>query len=155
MRILEKEGIPYQLYHYDGDTFVDGVSAAAKIGKPCEMVYKTLVTISANKNIHVFVIPVGKELHLKKAAKAVGEKSIAMLPAAQITQVTGYIKGGCSPVGMKKRYATVMDRSAQALDTIICSAGKRGMQMELSPRALAGLIGAGFADVVIGDETGS
>ena len=149
MRILEKEKIPYQLYHYDGDEFIDGVTAAEKIGKPCWMVYKTLVTISDKNEIYVFVIPVDKELHLKKAAKAVHEKSIHMLPVAKITQVTGYIKGGCSPVGMKKQYPTVIDQTAESLDAMILSAGKRGMQIELQPKALAGLIHAAFCDVLV------
>ena len=149
MRMLEKAKIEYQLYHYDGDAFVDGVTAAEKIGKPCELVYKTLVTISDKKNIYVFVIPVAEELHLKKAAKAVQVKSIHMLPAAQITQVTGYVKGGCSPIGMKKQYPTIVDQSAERLDTVILSAGRRGMQIALNPQELAHLLGAKFCNVTV------
>ena len=111
---------------------MDGVTVARAIGLPEEKVFKTLVTVGHSKGIHVFVIPVAAELDLKKGAKAVKEKSLEMLPSKDITPVTGYIKGGCSPVGMKKAYPTVLDESCRTLDRMVVSAGKIGRMMELS-----------------------
>lgn len=144
MRILEKASIEYIDHYYGGDDFADGITVANLIQKPLEQVFKTLVTIGASRDIYVFVIPVASELSLKLAAKACGEKSIAMLPVKDITHVTGYIKGGCSPIGMKKNYPTVIDASAQTLDTMIFSGGKRGVQIELKPTDLANLTKASF-----------
>ncbi len=149
MRVLEKEKIAYHAYTYGSEEFLDGVTVAGMISKPVEQVFKTLVTVGGSKTIFVFVIPVAKELSLKAAAKAVGEKSIEMLPAKDITAVTGYLKGGCSPIAMKKPYQTVMDESAEAQATIIFSAGKRGMQMEVAPKDLARITHAVFAPVVM------
>ncbi len=149
MRMLDKEKIVYEVYTYGGDEFLDGVTVAGRIGKPVETVFKTLVTLGASGEPYVFVVPVAEELDLKAAARAVGEKSISMLPVARITEVTGYVKGGCSPVGMKKLYKTVIDASAEAFDTIIFSAGKRGMQLEVSPKALAGAVGAQFFEITL------
>lgn len=142
MRILEKQKISYEVYAYDNDEFLDGVTVASLIQKPVECVFKTLVTLGASRVVYVFVIPVAKELSLKAAARAVDEKSIAMLPAAQITAVTGYIKGGCSPVGMKKQYLTILDSSALLQHKICVSAGKRGEQIELDPRDLISVTSA-------------
>lgn len=148
MRKLESAGIEYSYYTYDTkDGLLDGVSVAAKVGKPAESVYKTLVTKSGAEPL-VFVVPVACELDMKKAARAMGVKSVEMAKLSDITPLTGYVKGGCSPVGMKKQYRTVIDETAQALSRIVVSAGKIGGQIELPPLALAELIGAAFADIV-------
>lgn len=150
MRILDKSGISYNTYNYDvDDGLVDGVSVANKIRKPVEQVYKTLVTQGASRQYYVFVIPVAKELDLKAAAKSVGEKAVEMIKVSDINKVTGYIRGGCSPIGMKKDYKTVIDSSCKELNTIIISAGKIGHQIELSPMDLKNLIGCSIEDVVI------
>ena len=112
-----------------------------------DRVFKTLVTVSASRHYYVFVVPVNATLHLKKAASAVGEKSIAMLPQKELLPLTGYIHGGCSPVGMKKLFPTFIHETAQLFDTIFVSAGRRGCQMELSPDTLCELIGAEYADL--------
>ena len=149
MRLLDKEGIPYTVHSYEiTDGHIDGVSVAGKLQKPMETVYKTLVTKGASKNYYVFVIPVAEELDLKAAAKSVDEKSVAMIPVADINKVTGYIRGGCSPLGMKKEYQTVIDISCENLDSIIFSAGKIGYQIELKPEALAALIKAKRAPII-------
>lgn len=147
LRILDSAKIQYDTYTYECKSAVDGVTVAQMIGKPVEQVYKTLVTRGASKEFYVFVIPVFKELNLKAAAKAVGEKSIEMIRVDEINKVTGYIRGGCSPVGMKKAYSTVIDSSCEKLKTMIMSAGKIGMQMELEPQALIGLIGGKTAEI--------
>lgn len=152
MRFLTQKKIKYTPHEYEhGDEAVDGVTAAARIGVPAEKVFKTLVTRGASKNIYVFVIPVAKELELKKAAKAVGEKSIAMIHVSELLGLTGYVRGGCSPVGMKKQYPTVIHSTAEELDTIVVSAGKIGFQVELDPRELIKLIRGKFADIVAED----
>ncbi|MFP5114315.1 Cys-tRNA(Pro) deacylase [Bacillaceae bacterium C204] len=134
MRILDAKKIRYDMLTYDNkDGKIDGVSVAEKIGKDPKEVYKTLVAQGASKNVYVFVIPVLEELDLKKAAKAAGEKNIEMLPVKDIQKWTGYIRGGCSPIGMKKEYKTFIDEQAKLLDTIIVSGGKIGIQMVLDP----------------------
>jgi Cys-tRNA(Pro)/Cys-tRNA(Cys) deacylase len=148
MRALEKAGIKYNSYTYECDGAIDGVSVAEKIGKPAEQVFKTLVTQGASREYYVFVIPVAEELDLKAAAKAVGEKSVEMIKVADINKITGYIRGGCSPVGMKKEYRTVLDSSCQALDTIIVSAGKIGYQIEITPEDLVKLIHCKIENIV-------
>ena len=136
-RILDKEKIPYEILQYEtGDGLVDGISVAAKIGYPEEVVYKTLVAAGNSKQHYVFVIPVADELDLKKAAKAAGEKKIEMAPVKDILALTGYIRGGCSPVGMKKPFPTFLSRKAEELPKIIVSAGKIGMQFKLKPQDL-------------------
>ena len=148
MRILDQKKVPYTPHHYaHPDGAVDGASVAALIGKDPESVCKTLVTQGASKKYYVFVIPVLKELDLKAAAKAVGEKSIEMIRQAQLLPLTGYVHGGCSPVGMKKQFPTVFDQSVEGLDTITVSAGKIGAQVEVAPAALAGLVRGRFAPV--------
>ena len=148
MRILDRLKIPYEHYTYDCEEFLDGVHVANLLGLPLEKVYKTLVTESSKKEYFVFVIPVAAELDLKKAARAVGQKSIAMLPVKEITAVTGYIRGGCTAVGMKKQYRTVIDSSAQKLERMIVSGGKRGSQIELKPEDLQKASQAQFEDVL-------
>ena len=137
MRMLDKEKVPYTPHTYDhGDGAIDGASVAAKMGQDPARVFKTLVTQGAGKSYFVFVVPVLAELDLKKAAKSVGEKSVAMLHVADINKVTGYVRGGCSPLGMKKAYRTVFDRSALAGASIIVSGGRIGYQIELAPEEL-------------------
>lgn len=148
MRILDKAGISYNTYTYDTkDGLVDGISVAAKIGKPVDHVYKTLVTQGTSREYYVFVIPVNEELDLKAAAKSVNEKAVEMIKVADINKVTGYIRGGCSPIGMKKDYKTVLDSSCKTLDTFIVSAGKIGHQIELSPVDLSRLINSGIENI--------
>lgn len=148
MRLLDKAGIPYNTYMYDHcDGLIDGVSVAEKIGKKPEQVYKTLVTQGTSLEYYVFVIPVASELDLKAAARSVGEKAIGMIKMADINKVTGYIRGGCSPIGMKKEYKTVLDISCELLDTFVISAGKIGYQIELAPYDLAGLINCSIMQV--------
>ncbi|MGJ7920658.1 Cys-tRNA(Pro) deacylase [Neobacillus sp. LXY-4] len=143
MRILDAQKIAYQTYQYDNkDGKIDGVSVAEKINKQTVMVYKTLVAQGASKNVYVFVIPVEEELDLKKAAKAAGEKKLEMLPVKDIQAFTGYIRGGCSPIGMKKLYSTFIDDSALKLESMIVSGGKIGLQIELNVESLIKLTAA-------------
>ena len=151
MRVLEQKKIPYTAHTYEHEegVAVDGVTVARQLGQDPECVFKTLVARGASKGIYVFVIPVADSLDLKKAAKAVKEKSIEMVAVKEINALTGYVRGGCSPVGMKKPYPTWIDETATLFDKIYVSAGVRGMQMHLSPVALADYIGAAFADVTM------
>lgn len=150
VRMVEAEGIPYELYEYEApDGFLDGVSVAKSLGQNPEQVFKTLVTIGSSRQYHVCVIPVGKELDLKKAAKYFGEKKMEMILAREITNVTGYIKGGCSPVGMKKLYTTAVDTSASGFEEIMVSGGKVGLQMCLSVDGLMKITKAEFADLTV------
>ncbi|MEW4371596.1 Cys-tRNA(Pro) deacylase [Paenibacillus kandeliae] len=149
MRILDKEHITYHVHEYDPeDGQVHGNAVAEKIGKPAEIVHKTLVT-RGKHGLHIFVIPVAEELDLKQAARAANEKKLDMLPVKELLAHTGYIRGGCSPVGMKKLYPTFIDHRAETLETIIVSAGKVGMQVELAPQQLAEVVKAQFAEVCI------
>ena len=149
MRALEQKKVRYTPHEYPhGAEAVDGVTVAGLIGAAPEQVFKTLVTRGASKSIYVFVIPVAAELDLKKAARAVGEKSIAMIHVSEITALTGYVRGGCSPIGMKKQYKTVYHESALEQETIIVSAGRIGSQVELAPNALATLTRGQFADII-------
>ena len=148
MRMLDRGKVPYTVHTYDhSDGRIDGVSVAAKVGIDPERVYKTLVTRGSSGGYFVFVIPVALELDLKKAARAVGEKSVARIRVEEINKVTGYIRGGCSPVGMKKRYPTVFDSRAAGLETIVVSGGRIGTQVELDPGALMAAVGAKTADL--------
>ena len=149
MRVLEQHNIPYTAHFYPADGPIDGVSVAAVLGQDPEQVFKTLVTKAASGNYYVFDIPVAENLDLKKAAKAVGEKSIAMIPQKDLLPLTGYIHGGCSPVGMKKQFPTVFHETLVLFDTICVSAGKIGAQVEVDPQALMELLGAETADVVV------
>ena len=152
MRALDQKKVRYTPHEYPhGAEAVDGVTVAGLIGAAPEQVFKTLVTRGASKSIYVFVIPVAAELDLKKAARAVGEKSIAMIHVSEITALTGYVRGGCSPIGMKKQYKTVYHESALEQETIIVSAGRIGSQVELEPNALATLTRGQFADIITGD----
>ncbi len=149
MRLLDQKKINWQRHSYPhGDTAPDGLAVAAMIGRDPACVYKTLVARGASKSCYVFVIPAGCELDLKKAAAAVREKSVAMVHVSELLGLTGYIRGGCSPIGMKKRYPTVFAAQVRDLESVIVSAGKIGLQVELSPEELIGLTGASVADIV-------
>lgn len=147
MRVLEQKNIPYTPHAYDPEAGLDGVSVARQLGQDPSAVFKTLVARGASGGLYVFDIPVEANLDLKKAAKAVGEKSIAMIHQKELLPLTGYVHGGCSPVGMKKQYPTVFDETAELFDTICVSAGKIGFQVELSPTALMKLTNAPTADL--------
>ena len=151
MRILEQQGIPYtpHTYEHEEGVAVDGVTVARSLNQDPECVFKTLVARGASKGISVFAIPVADSLDLKKAAKAVGEKSIEMVAVKEINALTGYVRGGCSPVGMKKEYPTVFHETVEIIDTIMVSAGKIGYQVELAPDALIELVGGNLADVTV------
>ncbi len=149
MRILDRSKIPYRVQTYPhGDEAVDGAEVARLLGQDPETVYKTLVTRGASGQYYVFDIPVEAELDLKKAARAVGEKSVAMLHVKELLPLTGYVRGGCSPVGMKKAFFTTFHARAEELEEIAVSAGKIGVQVILSPGDLAALVRGQFADVV-------
>ena len=151
MRALEQKGVPYTPHTYphgDGEA-PDGVTVARSLGQDPERVFKTLVTRGASGGYYVFDIPVADTPDLKKAAKAVGEKSIAMLHSRELLPLTGYVHGGCSPIGMKKQFPTVFHETAEILDTIMVSAGKIGFQVELSPADLIELVGGTTADVTV------
>ncbi|UTI44499.1 Cys-tRNA(Pro) deacylase [Niallia sp. RD1] len=133
MRILDAEKIPYSVHTYENkDGKIDGISVAGKIGKEIEVVYKTLVVKDAGSGIYVFVIPVEAELDLKKAAKVVNAKKLEMIAVKDIQKMTGYIRGGCSPIGMKKKYETILDASVNKQSSIIISGGKIGVQIEMA-----------------------
>ena len=151
MRILEQRGISYTAHTYEHEegVAVDGVTVAQSLGQDPECVFKTLVARGASGNIYVFVIPVADSLDLKKAARAVGAKSIEMVQVKQINALTGYIRGGCSPVGMKKEYTTTFHETAEIIDTIMVSAGKIGYQVELAPMELIALVGGRMADITV------
>ncbi len=150
MRVLEQKKIKYTPHSYPhGDEAVDGLSVAALLGIDPAKIFKTLVTRGSSKGIYVFVIPVGAELDLKKAAKAVGEKSIEMIHVNEINALTGYVRGGCSPIGMKKQYVTTYDESALGQDTMVVSAGRIGFQVELEPHVLITLTRGKTADITV------
>ena len=151
MRTLEQKKIAYTAKTYphgEGDA-IDGVSVARAVGLEPEMVFKTLVCKGASGGYYVFDIPVEENLDLKKAARAVGEKSVAMLPQKELLPLTGYVHGGCSPVGMKKSFPTVFHRTAADLPTIMVSAGRIGHQVQCDPQALLSLLRAKTADIIV------
>lgn len=146
MRLLERAGAAYAVHTYEGGA-LSGTEVARQMNEDAARVYKTLVTVGSPRKYYVFVIPVGAELDLKKAAKAAGAKSVSMIRQKELEPLTGYVHGGCSPVGMKKRFRTFLDASAQNFAQIYVSAGKPGQQMKLSPGALASFCGAAFAEL--------
>ncbi|MBR6682638.1 MAG: Cys-tRNA(Pro) deacylase [Clostridia bacterium] len=148
MRILDQKKISYRVYEYDPDETV-GENVAKLIGRDAESTFKTLVTVANTKNYFVFVVPVDCSLDLKKAAKTVKVKSIEMIKQKDLLPLTGYVHGGCSPIGMKKRFHTVIHESALTFEKIAFSAGKRGMQVEMSPTELIDFIGAETADITV------
>lgn len=153
MRILDKNKIAYTMHLYDSKEGIDGISVAKKLGEPVEQVFKTLVTQGKSKNYFVFVIPVAEELDLKLAAKAVGEKSVEMIPVKDLNKVTGYVRGGCSPVGMKKQFKTTIHASAKELKTFIVSGGQIGTQIECNPLELLHFIRGQFANIIMEEQS--
>ena len=153
MRILEQKKIPYEPHFYPHGEGIptDGITVAGYLGKDVNCVYKTLVTRSASKNYYVFVVPVAEHLDLKKAAKAVKEKSIEMIRQDELLPLTGYIHGGCSPVGMKKLFKTTFHSAVLELDTVAVSAGKVGAQIEVKPADIIKLVNARTADIIVSD----
>ena len=149
MRVLEQKGVAYTPHTYPTDGSIDGASVAGYLGQDPEHVFKTLVARGASGGYYEFDIPVEDTLDRKKAAKAVGEKSIAMIHQKELLPLTGYIHGGCSPVGMKKQFPTVFHETAEILDTICVSAGKIGYQVEVNPADLMALVGAKTADLTV------
>lgn len=147
MRVLDQKKVPYEMYTYADTEAISGVEVAAVLGQNPKQVFKTLVTVGASKKNYVFVIPVCGELNLKKAAKAVGEKSIEMIKSKELLPLTGYIHGGCSPIGMKKFFTTTIDETAKEWDTIIFSAGKIGYQVEVSLENLSKVIRFELKDI--------
>lgn len=147
MRILDQKKIPYDSHTYDSSEAISGVEVATVLKQNPSQVFKTLVTVGASKKNYVFVVPVCGELNLKKAAKAVGEKNIEMIKTKELLPLTGYIHGGCSPIGMKKLFVTVIDESAGGQDTIIFSGGKIGYQVELTLEDLKKVIPYTLQDI--------
>lgn len=149
IRLIEQAGLPYResTYEYD-ESDLSGMHAAAAIKLPPEQVFKTLVTRGSRSGIHVFCIPVCFELDLKKAAKVAGDKSIALVNVRELLSLTGYIRGGCSPVGMKRHYPTYFDETCQLHDVIAVSAGERGHQVIVPPLLLVDFVGAKLADII-------
>lgn len=148
MRVLDSKKIPYNSYSYTPDSTLSGEEIARLLNEDVNRVFKTLVTQAKSGGYYVFVIPVSAELNLKKAASAVNEKAVSMIKQKELLPLTGYVHGGCSPVGMKKKFPTVIHETAKSFDKIFVSAGRVGNQVELSPQELSGLVNADFADVV-------
>ncbi|WP_298842857.1 Cys-tRNA(Pro) deacylase [Clostridium sp.] len=149
MRILDKMKVEYDVMTYEvKDDKIDGLSVAKKIGRDEKYLYKTIVTHANSKEVYVIVIPVGEEIDFKKVARVTNEKSIEMLDLRDLQKCTGYIRGGCSPIGMKKKYKTFIDKRALEIDTIIVSAGKIGFQIEINPNSLKNIIDGKFADLI-------
>lgn len=148
VRILDRNKINYELTTYECDEFIDGMHTAEITGAPVEQSYKTLVMQGKSKQFYVFVIPIAREVDLKAAAKAVGEKSVEMIHVKDLTKITGYVRGGCSPLGMKKQFPTVIDETAQIYDDIYISGGRIGTTIRLNPNDLAKVVNAKFADIL-------
>ncbi len=149
MRFLEKNKIDYTFQTYQCDEFIDGVHCAESLGQPLDETFKTLVAQGKTGNYYCFLIPVALELDLKKAAKSVGEKSVALIHVKDITKITGYVRGGCTPIGMKKQFLTVIHESAESLPLFYISGGRIGTQINLSPAELAKSINAKFEDIIL------
>ena len=150
VRLVEQAKIPCREHFYEYDeNDLSGLHAAEALGKPAEEVFKTLVARGAKTGLNVFCIPVCCELDLKKAAKAAGDKNMELIPVKELLALTGYIRGGCSPVGMKKKYPTYFDETAELYDTIAVSAGERGHQMEVEPMPLIDLVEAALVDLTV------
>ena len=147
MRMLDKKKIPYETIVYECDEFVDGLHSAKITGTPVDATFKTLVMQGKSRQYYVFVMPIALEVDLKKAARAVSEKSVEMIHVKDITKVTGYVRGGCSPLGMKKQFPTVIHETARQFDRIYISGGRIGLSLKIDPRDLAGMVGAVFADI--------
>ena len=152
MRILEKNKVPYETIQYECEEFIDGLHTAQKTGAPVEQSLKTLVVQGKSKEYYVLVVPIAEEIDLKKAARVLNEKSIEMIHVKDITKVTGYVRGGCSPLGMKKQYPTVVHRSALEYDEIYISGGRIGTTLKLKPEDLAKTIKADFEDIIVCED---
>ena len=148
VRILDRNKINYELLTYECDEFIDGLHTAEKTGAPVEQTYKTLVMQGKSKKYYVFVIPIAEEVDLKAAARSVGEKSVELIHVKDITAITGYVRGGCSPLGMKKQFPTVIDSTAEAFDQMYVSGGRIGTTVRLNPKDLARVVRAEFADII-------
>ncbi len=149
MRILDKNKIPYQVNTYECEEFIDGVHVADMMGQSYDQSFKTLVTVGKSGEHYVFALPIDRELDLKKAARAVGEKSVEMIHVKDINQITGYIRGGCTPIGMKKNYITVLHSSILTLDEVIISGGRIGSQIQLKPDDLIRVTNAKVEDICV------
>ncbi|MBS6193962.1 MAG: Cys-tRNA(Pro) deacylase [Clostridiales bacterium] len=149
MRILDRNHISYDFIQYECDNFIDGLHTAEKTGAPVEQSFKTLVAQGKSRQYYVFVVPIAEEVHLKQAAKAVGEKSVELIPVKEITKITGYVRGGCSPLGMKKLFPTIIHKSAEQYDKIYISGGRIGTSLCLNPIELAGVVNAKFEDITV------
>lgn len=148
MRILDRSKISYEILNYECDEFIDGLHTAEKSGAPVDQSFKTLVAQGKSGGFYVFVIPIADEVDLKEAARSVGEKSVEMIHVKDITKVTGYVRGGCSPLGMKKQFPTVIHKSAVKFEKIYVSGGRIGTSIKVNPEDLARVIGARFEDIV-------
>ena len=149
VRILDRNKINYELITYECDEFIDGMHTAEITGAPVEQSYKTLVMQGKSKQFYVFVIPIAREVDLKAAAKAVGEKSVEMIHVKDLTKITGYLRGGCSPLGMKKQFPTVIDSTATSFDEIYISGGRIGTTIKLNPNELAKVVNAQFHAILM------
>lgn len=149
MRILDKNRIPYQVNTYECEEFIDGIHIADMLGQSYDQSFKTLVTVGKSGEHYVFAIPIDRELDLKKAAKAVGEKSVEMIHVKDINQITGYIRGGCTPIGMKKNYVTVLHSSIRTLNEVIISGGRIGSQIQMKPDDLIRVTNARVEDICV------
>ena len=147
MRMLERKKISYEAFPYECDEFIDGIHSADLVGAPYEQSFKTLVMEGKSGGYYVFVVPIQKEVDRKAAAKAVGEKTVDMIHVKDILKITGYVRGGCSPLGMKKQFPTILDKSMEQFDKIYISGGRIGTSMALSPADLAAVTGAAYADI--------
>ena len=149
MRFLDKNKIDYDIRTYECDEFIDGVTVAEALGQPVEETFKTLVAQGKTGAFYCFLVPVALELDLKKAARSVGEKSVELIHVKDINKVTGYVRGGCTPIGMKKQFPTVIHNTAERLEKFFISGGRIGTQIHLSPAALAKSIRAKFEDIIM------
>lgn len=149
MRFLDTKKIAYEVQAYQCDEFIDGVHVAEKLGQPLDETFKTIVAQGKSGSYYCFLLPVTEELDLKKAAKSVGEKSVELLHVKDITKVTGYVRGGCTPIGMKKQFMTVVHSSAQELEKFYISGGRIGMQIHLSPTELVNAINGKFEPIIL------
>lgn len=149
VRILERNKVPYELITYECDEFIDGMHTVEMTGAPVEQTYKTLVMQGKSKQYYVFVIPIAEEVDLKAAARSVGEKSVEMIHVKDLTAITGYVRGGCSPLGMKKAFPTVIDSSAEQFDMMYVSGGRIGTTIKLNPQDLAKVVRASFAPILM------
>lgn len=149
MRILDKNKIPYEILNYECDEFIDGLHSAELTGAPVEQSFKTLVMQGKSRQYYVFVLPIAEEVDLKAAARTVGEKSVEMIHVKDITAITGYVRGGCTPIGMKKQFQTVLHESAKNFDKIYVSGGRIGTTITVNPDALLGVVRGTYADIIV------